>query len=262
MSPENAQDRVIAAVDRHGALGIAVSGGVDSMALAYVAHRFSRARIAMFHAVSPAVPPHATMRVQEYAQREQWALTLIDAGEFDDARYVANPVNRCYFCKSNLYARIASSCDTPIASGTNLDDLGDFRPGLAAAAERRVVHPYVEARVDKATLRAMARHHGLHDLAELPAQPCLASRVETGIAIDADDLAFIDRVERAIASLGGDTPVVRCRVTHAGVVVELDGGGGSMAEPATRLAGRMCAESGRTFLGVRPYRRGAAFLVA
>ena len=104
----------------------------------------------MLHAVSPAVPPHATARVRAHAERHGWALTVADAGEFDDPRYRANPVDRCYFCKSNLYDRIRSVTEGTVASGTNLDDLGDYRPGLKAAAERGVVHPFVEAGIDKA----------------------------------------------------------------------------------------------------------------
>ena len=89
---------------------------------------------------------------------------MIDAGEFDDARYRANPVDRCYFCKTNLYARIRRATADPIASGTNLDDLGDYRPGLRAAAERGVVHPFVEAGIDKAAICALAPDLGLADL--------------------------------------------------------------------------------------------------
>src|SRR5262249_33153663 len=154
----------------------------------------------MVHAVSPAVPAHATARVAAYAEREGWTLRMVDAGEFADPRYRANPVDRCYFCKTNLYARIRPLTDRVIAPGTHVDHLGDFRPGLRAAAEKDVVHPYVEAGIDKAAVRALARGLSLSDLAELPAQPCLSSRVETGIAIDADDLAFVDAMERRLSA--------------------------------------------------------------
>src|SRR5262245_32919327 len=133
-----AQARLVKALDRHAALSVAVSGGVDSMTLAYVAHRFSRGSVSMVHAVSPAVPVAATARVRDYAEREDWNLQVVGAGEFDDPRYRANPVNRCYFCKVNLYDRIRGLSGSAIASGANLDDLGDYRPGLTAAAERGV----------------------------------------------------------------------------------------------------------------------------
>ena len=114
----------------------------------------------MLHAVSPAVPPHATARVRAHAGLEGWNLAVADAGEFADPRYRANPVDRCFFCKSNLYDRIRSVTQATVASGTNLDDLGDFRPGLKAASQRGVVHPFVEAGIDKAAVREIARLGG------------------------------------------------------------------------------------------------------
>jgi len=257
---DDAETRLAAALLRHQALAIAVSGGVDSMTLAHVAHRLLGSSVLMIHATSPAVPAAATARVQAYAQREGWNLEITGAGEFDDPAYRANPVNRCYYCKSNLYDRIRAITPFAIASGANLDDLDDYRPGLVAAAERDVVHPYIEARIDKVRVRAIARRHGLSDVAELPAQPCLSSRVETGIAIDADDLAFIDTVETTLSRWVPSGAAVRCRITHGGVVVEL---GPEAMQVATRAAGataQLCAQSHRTFVGVREYRRGAAFL--
>jgi uncharacterized protein len=259
MSGADAESRLIAALNRYPELVIAVSGGVDSMTLAYVAHRFSSGKVGMLHAVSPAVPAHATARVRAHAERHGWALTVADAGEFEDPRYRANPVDRCYFCKSNLYDRIRSVTQGTVASGTNLDDLGDYRPGLKAASQRGVVHPFVEAEINKAAVREIARLHGLDDLAELPAQPCLSSRVETGIAIDADDLGFIDTVERAVADVIPDEPNIRCRITHSGVALEL-GEAGAGRDDIGRLVEALCHRTGRVFTGVRPYRRGAAFL--
>jgi uncharacterized protein len=216
----------------------------------------------MVHAVSPAVPLQATSRIRDYAAREGWRLSLVDAGEFADPSYRANPVNRCYFCKSNLYDRIRGLSPGVIASGTNLDDLGDFRPGLKAAEERRVVHPFVEARIGKADIRRLARWYELTDIAELPAQPCLASRVETGIRIEASDLAFIDDVERRIREHVSEKANVRCRLTRHGVVLEIggkaDGDLGMLAERAAAI----CRQAGRDFFGVKPYRQGSAFIRA
>jgi pyridinium-3,5-biscarboxylic acid mononucleotide sulfurtransferase len=250
--------RLQSVLQGHGTLAIAVSGGVDSMTLAHVAHGHIDAE--MVHAVSPAVPSEATARVRDHAARAGWRLTLADAGEFADPRYLTNPVNRCYFCKSNLYDRIAALSDRQIASGANLDDLGDYRPGLIAARERRVVHPLIEARIDKATLRAIAARLGLADLSDLPAQPCLASRVETGIAISPADMAFVEGVERALRRIAPHLATLRCRILRAGVVIEVD----STDDPALpRIrdhAAQSCADAGRVFAGVRPYRRGAAFV--
>jgi uncharacterized protein len=246
---------------RHESLAVAVSGGVDSMTLAHIAHRQPGVAIRMVHAISPAVPAAATARVRRHADRHGWALTEINAGEFADVRYRTNPLNRCYFCKVNLYDRIAAVTGLPIASGTNRDDLSDFRPGLRAAAERRVVHPFVEVGVGKSDIYALAESLDLHDLAALPPQPCLASRVETGIAIDAEDLALIERVETQVAEHVGDTTAIRCRITRVGVVVECT----PLPEPtitaelAARVTG-LVQGSGKSFAGIRPYRRGSAFL--
>lgn len=252
--------RLIAVLAAYDDLAIAVSGGIDSMTLAFMAHRFAAKPVRMVHAVSPAVPAEAAVRIKDYAAREGWNLALVDAGEFADPSYRANPVNRCYFCKSNLYDRIRGLSAGVIASGTNLDDLSDFRPGLKAAEERRVVHPFVEAGIGKAGIRALARRHGLTDIAELPAQPCLASRVETGIRIDADDLAFIDAAERHVREHVSATAEVRFRLTHHGVVLEVGGADSVDLQPLADLAARFCQNAGRVFAGVKPYRKGSAFL--
>lgn len=252
--------RLHAALRRHQTLTIAVSGGVDSMTLAFVAHRLDGLDARMAHAVSPAVPPAATERVKAYADREGWRLDILDAGETRDPAYLANPVNRCYFCKTNLYDRLKKLSGDVIASGANLDDLGDYRPGLLAASERSVAHPFVEAGIDKRGVRALAGLHGLDDIEQLPAQPCLASRVETGIAIDADDLYFIDAVEQALRWRFGEKAVVRCRITRQGAVIEAEEKLLSQSGAIAALGGALCTERGRRFAGVRPYRRGSAFL--
>ncbi len=237
-------------------LAIAVSGGVDSMTLAHTAHRAGVPELIIVHALSPAVPAEATARVRDHAARFGWRLIEVDAGEFADPAYRANPVNRCYFCKSNLYARIAHVTEGPIASGANLDDLGDYRPGLIAATEHRVRHPFIEAGMDKAAVRALARTFNLTDISELPAQPCLSSRIETGIAISAQDLAFVARMEQVLAAHVAPGADLRCRVTHRGIVVEAP----APDEEMRQIADELCRSAQRPFLGFRPYRRGAAFL--
>ena len=119
-------DRVL---DRFDAIAIAVSGGVDSLTLAAFAHRKRGLSAVMIHAVSPAVPLEPTERVRALAAAEGWTTIVTGTGEFDDARYRDNPANRCYFCKTNLYDRIRALTPHAIASGANLDDLGDHRPG-------------------------------------------------------------------------------------------------------------------------------------
>ena len=253
-------------------LSVAVSGGIDSMVLMHVLHRRAgRARARAFHAVSPAVPPLATARVKAHAEAAGWNLTILDAGEFADARYRANPVDRCYFCKLNLYGAVAARADGPVASGTNTDDLGDFRPGLAAAETWKVRHPYVEAGIDKATIYALAARLGLDDLAALPAQPCLASRVETGLAIEPAQMALIDAIEtrlrdafarHAFARDGRAPQALRARVTGRGVVVQVDEGLLADLPPLLAAAGieDLCRQAGTVLAGTQAYRRGSAFL--
>jgi uncharacterized protein len=260
MTEPGADARLDAVIGGFESLAIAVSGGVDSMTLAAFSHRRHPNAITMIHAVSPAVPVEGTHRVRQLADQEGWRLIVTGTGEFADPRYRDNPSNRCYFCKTNLYDRIRSLTPHRIASGANLDDLGDYRPGLLAAAERDVVHPYIEARMDKAAVRAMARGLGLADIAELPAQPCLASRVETGIAIDAGDLAFVERVERRLAGEAPRGATLRCRITRAGVVIEVSDVAPDTVAAFERTVAELCLAEGRRFEGVRAYRRGSMFV--
>lgn len=246
---------------------VACSGGVDSMTLAFLAHRSMGNRVTIFHAQSAAVPPAATARVRKYADRERWQLRIVDAGEFADERYLANPANRCFFCKTNLYGTLASvSGDAQLFSGTNTDDLGDWRPGLKAAETYGVRHPFVDAGLTKVDVRALAAIHGLTDIAEMPSAPCLSSRVETGIRIDPVALRMIDRVELMIRDrLAPET--VRCRVRAGGIVVELDNGTLARLPDASRdeLIDAMRSSSALdadTAVSFVAYTRGSAFLRA
>ncbi|KMO22575.1 potassium ABC transporter ATPase [Methylobacterium platani] len=253
-----------------GPIAVAVSGGVDSLTLATIAHRTAPEPPLMVHAVSPAVPGEATARVRAEAAREGWTLRVIEAGEFADPAYRENPVNRCFFCKTNLYGAIRQVTGRRIVSGANLDDLGEYRPGLDAAREHGVRHPFVEAGFSKAMVRALARDLGLGAVAELPAAPCLSSRVETGIRIEPETLSFIHAVERLVGddlTVTGAKSAVRCRVRAAGIVVELDAASlAGLTEPARLDLGRRIAERAPARLAAAPvsfapYRTGSAFLV-
>lgn len=220
-APLDGLDTLTTIIDQLPDVAVAVSGGVDSLTLATAIHRRNTARATMFHAVSPAVPEEATDRVRALAETQGWALRIIDAGEFADSDYRANPVNRCFYCKTNLYGAIAPLTKAQIVSGTNLDDLGEYRPGLQAAEHHSVRHPFVEAGIDKAGVRLLARRFGLGEISELPAAPCLSSRIETGISIDPSMLKLVHQTERFVAARL-QPKTVRCRVRASGVVIELD----------------------------------------
>ena len=258
--------RLEAILSHLGPASIAVSGGVDSMTLAVLAHRIDPGNFAMVHALSPAVPPEATERVKDWAAREGWRLTALDAGEFDDPDYRRNPVNRCFFCKRSLYSAIASRIGGTIASGTNKDDLGDYRPGLDAARRFDVRHPYVEAEIEKAGVRALARELGLGGLAELPASPCLSSRIETAIPIDPQALRLVHQVEQLVSNrLRPQT--VRCRVRSTGLVIELDEASferlvETKADLSNEVEGLLKAANRTSSISFAPYRMGSAFLRA
>jgi uncharacterized protein len=251
-----------AVLDDMDGIAIAVSGGVDSMTLAYLAHRRRPAEVTMVHAASPAVPAEATARIRRYALAQGWRLQVVDAGETRDPRYVANPHDRCFWCKISLYSTIRRLTDRPIASGANLDDLGDYRPGLKAAAEHGVRHPWIEAGIGKGQIRRIAAAHGLMDLAELPASPCLSSRIETGIPVTVGALAAIDRIERAVRdTLAPET--LRCRLRPFGIEIELDEAALARVDrrAVASLAGGILAASGlEREIRFAPYRRGSAFL--
>ncbi len=255
---------LIETLSQIGPAAIAVSGGVDSMTLACVAARLAKG-YEIFHAISPAVSAQATQRVRRYAESEGWKLHLIDAGEFNDPRYRENPLNRCYFCKTNLYAGISGSTSLPILSGTNLDDLDDFRPGLNAAREFDVHHPFVEAGIEKVDVRRIARELDLTDLSELPAAPCLSSRVETGIRIEAADLTMIDRVENFLSGRLGAV-ALRCRIRKSGLCIEIDST--VLTSISKSEIDGMVSNIQKTILppgcvvNVAPYVRGSAFIGA
>jgi uncharacterized protein len=252
-------DRLAAVLRMIGPADIAVSGGVDSLTLAAAAHAVLVPDARLHHAVSPAVPPEATERTRALAAARGWDLTVFDAGEFADDNYRANPANRCFFCKSNLYGAMASRVTGTILSGTNLDDLADWRPGLTAAQQYGVRHPFVEAGIAKPGVRRLAAELGLGGVADLPASPCLSSRLETGIRVEPALLALVHAAEQLVSAAVAPA-TVRCRVRAGGVVIELDPaalvaareGGGMLLAELEELAG--------TKVTLAPYRTGSAFL--
>lgn len=262
MKPLTETERTLKTVlQGYSPLAIAVSGGIDSLVLGTLAHRWLEVKPVICHGLSPSVPTEATHRVRSLAAQEGWNLTELPPAEFDDPRYVANPCDRCYFCKGSLFREMRRVTDRVAATGSNLDDLDDYRPGLRAARDHDVVHPFIEAGIDKSSIRELARANGLGDIADLPAAPCLSSRIETGIPITSTDLAFVEQAEKLLVQLLPNAQDRRCRITGKGVVVEC----APLPEDGTRVSvehaiAAACADDGRTFAGLREYRRGSAFI--
>lgn len=251
-------------LDGYGRVAIAVSGGIDSLTLATLAARRLGARAEMFHSRTASVPAEATERTRDLATRLGWSLTVIDAHEFTREEYLANPVDRCFYCKQSLYVEIARHTTAQVLSGANADDLGEYRPGLDAARAAGARHPFVDVGVDKRTIRAIARELGLGEMSALPASPCLSSRVETGIRIEALMLERVHAAEKAVRALV-DAPAVRCRVRASGVVIEIEAA--SLAALTSKEREAIIQAAARAFAGVgalptiEPYRTGSAFLV-
>ena len=264
-----AEEKLVQCLQRQQPVAIAVSGGVDSLTLATLANRvLPPAACFIFHAVSPAVPAEATERVRTLSKQEGWRLTIFDAGEFGNEDYRSNPVNRCFHCKHSLYESIRRVTDVTILSGANRDDLDEYRPGLDAALLFDVRHPYIEAGFAKMAIRHLAACLGLRAIADLPAAPCLASRVETGIRIEAATLRLIHQVEQCV-SLSLNAKIVRCRVRRTAIVIELDAQTLTQLDEPTKLqltqsvsalADACVTVPAGTDVRYEPYRVGSAFL--
>jgi uncharacterized protein len=204
---------------------VAFSGGTDSTLVLRVAHDVLGARCVALTTRSPSTPAHDRQAAHEGALAIGAPHVWIDTNELDDPRYAANPVNRCFFCKTNLF----DLCERErhrlglavVVDGANVDDLADHRPGLDAAARHGVRHPLVEANLTKADVRAVSRALGLPTW-DRPASPCLSSRVPYGTPISAALLARIDAAERYLRGLGFRELRVRAHDTLARIEVAVD----------------------------------------
>jgi pyridinium-3,5-biscarboxylic acid mononucleotide sulfurtransferase len=218
-TPRAAPGDLIARVAALDSVVVAFSGGVDSSVVAALAHAALGDRALAVTAVSPSVARGELEGARNVARHIGIRHETIATDELARDGYRANGRDRCYFCKSELYDRLAELARRrgyrALLSGANQDDQGDWRPGLRAAAEHGVVHPLHD--VDKATVRALARHFNLPS-AEKPATPCLASRIPYGTSVDPQTLHQIDEAERAIRDLG--FPVLRVR--HHGILGRLE----------------------------------------
>lgn len=205
-----------------GRVAVAFSGGVDSTFVLKVAvDALGAENVVAVTGVSGSVATSELEDAKRLAHLIGARHVQIDPGEFDDPNYLANPTNRCYYCKTALYTRMATvlrehNLDAAV-NGTNMDDLGDYRPGLQAAGEHGVLSPCVEAGLTKQEIRELSKSLGLptHDK---PAAPCLSSRVPYGEAITSEKLRMIEKGEAYLRSLG----IRESRVRHHGELARLE----------------------------------------
>lgn len=192
---------------------VAWSGGVDSSVLLAVAAETPGVRTLGVMADSPSLPRSALARALEEAARRGWPVEVLKTYELADPNYAANPTNRCYFCKAELFARMEQRARElgfrTLAYGEHAGDDSALRPGSVAAEEFRVLAPLKIAGMHKPAIRALARHLGL-SAAELPATPCLSSRIAHGVPVTAELLALIERAEEKLFQRG--FRIVRVRV--------------------------------------------------
>lgn len=206
---ENALGRereLIAWFQAFGSAAIGFSGGVDSSYLAAVAaDALGRENVLAIIGRSASYPESQWRVAREIADQIDIPVIEIDTNELADERYAANPTNRCYFCKSELWTKLAPLARQHTAAvlidGTNADDLSDHRPGAAAAREHGVRSPLAELGMTKADVRERSKARGLPTWSK-PSSPCLASRIPYGTLVTPERLARIDRAESALRDLG------------------------------------------------------------
>jgi len=231
------RDRLLEVLRELGAVAVAFSGGIDSTVVAQAAFLALGDRAVAVTADSPSVARADIDDARRLAQQIGIRHEIVKTEEFSDPDYVRNDGTRCYFCKSELYARVETLLPrlgvSVICSGANLDDRGDYRPGLKAAAEHQVRHPLQEAGFTKADVRALARAWDLPTW-DKPASPCLSSRLAPGVTVTPERTARVEAAEQYLRALG----FRECRVRlHEGeqarIEVPLEGLA-NLADPAVR----------------------------
>jgi uncharacterized protein len=199
------RDRLLATLRAYESVAVAFSGGVDSAVVAKAARLALGDSAVAVTAVSPSLASGELEAARELARLIGIAHRVIQTSEFEEPRYLANAANRCYFCKTELYTRLEQLLPElgvrVIANGANSDDTGDWRPGMRAADEHRVRSPLIEAGLNKADVRAIARHWSLPAW-DKPATPCLSSRIAYGLAVTSERVRQVDAAEQFLRGHG------------------------------------------------------------
>ncbi|MGQ0792579.1 MAG: ATP-dependent sacrificial sulfur transferase LarE [Deltaproteobacteria bacterium] len=202
---------------------IAFSGGVDSALVLKVAFATLGSRAIAATADSPSLPRRELREAQRVAESIGARHVIIETGEMQDENYAKNPPNRCYFCKSELYSKLlkiaAREGISHILNGTQYDDLSDYRPGLLAASEQKILSPLADAGLSKSEVRALARLLGL-EVWDKPASPCLSSRIPHGSEVTPEKLAAIEYAEEFLRGFG----IRELRVRHFGLRARIETG--------------------------------------
>ena len=184
---------------------IAYSGGVDSAFLLWAAHKVLGNRVTGILGDSPSLPRSEHQAALNFASLHQLPLEVISTDELNNPNYAANPSNRCFFCRSELFQQMESLATqrnvSVLAYGENADDAKEIRAGRVAAGQFKVVAPLREADLTKAEIRQLAREAGL-EISEKPASPCLSSRLAPGLPVSVERLAVIEKAETAVRARG------------------------------------------------------------